>query len=62
MKVQPMLDYLGVLNLASYTWVDVDKMVEMMENDGWEILGVEVASDGVWFFVEERILEWIRKC
>ncbi|RJS82974.1 hypothetical protein CW706_06530 [Candidatus Bathyarchaeota archaeon] len=53
------MNNIGVLNLSELTWDEAAKLLELVLSDGWEILAIKLTPEGVFAFVEERILEWL---
>ncbi|RLI12724.1 hypothetical protein DRO35_02345 [Candidatus Bathyarchaeota archaeon] len=53
------MNNIGVLNLSELTWDEATKLLELVLSDGWEILAIKLTPEGVFAFVEERILEWL---
>jgi len=53
---------LGIINIGKGSWDEVEALLNMMESDGWEVLGLKVIpGEGVYLLVFERILEWLKK-
>ena len=50
---------IGLFNLSDLTWDEAISLLEMAISDGWEVLAIKVLPEGVYAFVQERIVEWL---
>jgi len=55
------MDNIGILNLTDLEWDEAMELLEMLLNDGWEVMVIKALPDGIWALVQERILEWIEE-
>jgi len=55
------MNNIGILNLTELEWDEAMELLEMLLNDGWEVMVIKALPDGIWALVQERILEWIKE-
>jgi len=53
------MNNLGMLNLSELNWDEAMELLELVCSDGWEILAIKCLPEGVFAFIQERIIEWL---
>jgi len=55
------MDNLGILNLSNLSWDEAMELLELVNSDGWEVLAIKLLPEGVFAFIQERIIQWLDK-
>jgi len=53
------MDNIGLLKLSDLTWEEAMSLLDLVISDGWEVLAIKVLPEGVYAFIQERIVEWL---
>ncbi len=53
------MNNLGILNLSELSWDEAMELLELVNSDGWEVLAIKLLPEGVFAFIQERIVEWL---